>query len=143
MNNFMQLAIEEAKKSGADLPIGCVIEKNGEILAKAHNLKEKEKDTTSHAEIVAIKEASKKLNDWHLEDCNLYVTLEPCPMCAWAILNSGIKNVYFGAYDINYGAMGSKLNLAELSTRKPQIYGGIMEVECKKLIRDYFKKIRQ
>ena len=143
MNNFMLFAIKEAKKSGDDLPIGCVIEKNGEIIASAHNLKEKLNDISAHAEIIAIKEASKKINNWRLEGCNLYVTLEPCPMCAWAILNSGIKNIYFGAYDLNYGAFGSKINLAEISTRKPKIYGGILEDDCKKLLDDYFKKIRQ
>lgn len=139
----MELAIEEAKKSGKDLPVGCVIEKNGEILAKTHNLKEKLNDATCHAEILAIKEVSKKLQNWRLEGCNLYVTLEPCPMCFWGILNSGIEKIYFGAYDTNYGAAGGKINLSLLSTRKPEIYGGILEDKCKKLLDDYFKKIRQ
>ena len=141
-SEFMKLAIEVAKKSNHDIPIGCVIEKNVEILAVAHNLKEENNDVTSHAEIVAIREVSKKNANWRLDDCNLYVTLEPCPMCAWAILNSRIKNVYFGAYDLNYGAFGSKINLSTLQNNKIKIYGGILEEECKKLLDDYFKKIR-
>lgn len=141
-SEFMKLAIEVAKKSNHDIPIGCVIEKNGEILAVAHNLKEENNDVTSHAEIVAIREVSKKNANWRLDDCNLYVTLEPCPMCAWAILNSRIKNVYFGAYDLNYGAFGSKINLSTLQNNKIKIYGGILEEECRKLLDDYFKKIR-
>ncbi len=142
LSDYMNLAIEVAKKSNNDIPIGCVIEKNGEILAVAHNLKEENNDVTAHSEIVAIKEASKKIGNWRLDDCNLYVTLEPCPMCAWAILNSRIKNVYFGAYDLNYGAFGSKINLSTLQNNKTKIYGGILEKECEKLLADYFKKIR-
>ena len=143
MNNFMQEAIKEAKKSGEDIPVGCVIELDGKIISKSHNQKEKNNDVTEHAEIIAIRKAEKKLKNWRLFDCNLYVTLEPCPMCTWAILNSGIKNIYFGAYDMNYGAYGSKINLVNLSTRKPNVYGGIAEEECKKILDDYFKKIRQ
>lgn len=138
----MKLALDEAKKSEFDLPIGCVIEKEGEIIATGHNLKEKENDPTLHAEMVAIKKAAKKLNSWRLLGCNLYVTLEPCPMCAWAILNSQIKNVYFGAYDEKYGAFGSKLNLDKLYGKNIQIYGGIMEKECEEVLLSYFKKIR-
>ena len=141
-NSFMKIALAEARKSNADIPIGCLIEKNGDILSLAHNEKEKNNDPTAHAEIIAIREASKKIDNWRLFDCSLYVTLEPCPMCAWAILNSRVKNVYFGAYDLNYGAFGSKINLAEFSSHKAQIFGGILEEECKKLIDDYFEKIR-
>ena len=140
---FMNKAINEAKNSDIDIPVGCIIEKNGQIIAQAHNNKEKTNDITGHAEILAIRETSLKLNNWRLNDCNLYVTLEPCPMCAWAILNSGIKKIYFGAYDLNYGAMTSKINLAMLSSKKPEIYGGIMEDECKKLLDDYFQKMRK
>lgn len=140
--NFMKKAFEAAKSSGADIPVGCVIERNGEIIATAHNLKEKTNDPTAHAEIVAIREASSKLQNWRLSDCNLYVSLEPCPMCAWAILSSGIKNVYFGAYDTNYGAFGSKINLLNLSTRLPKVYGGILEQEAEEILREYFSKMR-
>ena len=140
---FMNEAISEAKKSDVDIPVGCVIEQNGKIIASAHNNKEKTNDITGHAEILAIKEASKKLNNWRLNDCNLYVTLEPCPMCAWAIINSGIKNVYFGAYDLQYGAMGSVLNLPKTANSKIKVYGGIKENECKKILDDFFKKLRK
>lgn len=140
---FMNEALKEAKKSGADIPVGCIIEKNREIIAYAHNEKEKTNDITAHAEILALKKAAKKLNDWRLIGCNLYVTLEPCPMCAWAILNSRIEKIYFGAHDLNYGAMSSKLNLSKISLNKPAIYSGIMEGECKELLDNYFKKIRK
>lgn len=142
INFFMEKAIEEAKNSGGDIPVGCVIEKDGEIISSAHNEKEKNNDITHHAEILALKKAADKLGNWHLDECNLYVTLEPCPMCAWAILNSGIKNVYFGASDLNYGAFGSRINLSLISQRKPKIYGGILEAETKKILDDYFKKMR-
>lgn len=140
--NFMEEAFVEAKKSGADIPVGCVIELNGEIIARAHNEKELKNDPTAHAEILAIKKASKKLNSWRLLGCNLYVTLEPCPMCAWAILNSRIENLYFSSFDIKYGAMGSKINLADISNHKIKIYGGIMEDVGNKILDDYFKKLR-
>lgn len=140
---FMNEALKEAKKSGKDIPVGCVIVKDGKIIAYAHNEKEKTNDITSHAEILALKKATKKLNDWRLTGCNLYVTLEPCPMCAWAILNSRIEKVYFGAYDLNYGAMSSRIDLSKLSLFQSKIYSGIMEDECKSLLDNYFKKIRK
>lgn len=140
---FMNESIAEAKKSGVDIPVGCVIEKNGKIIARACNNKEKTNDITGHAEILAIRKASKKLNSWRLNGCNLYVTLEPCPMCAWAILNSGIEKIYFGAYDSNYGAIASKINLLKISPKKAEAYGGIMEDECRKILDDYFKTIRK
>lgn len=142
VEEFMLLAIDEAKKSDIDIPIGCVIEKDGKIIAKAHNLKEKTNNTAAHAEILAIKEAEKYFNNWRLTGCNLYVTLEPCPMCAWAILNARIEKVYFGAYDLIYGAFGSKINLCNISNSKVLIYGGIKYDECKKLLDDYFEKLR-
>lgn len=139
--SFMQAAIAEAKKSQGDIPVGAVIVKNGEIIAAACNTKEKDNDITSHAEIVAIRQAEKFCNNWRLEDCDLYVTLEPCPMCGWAILQSRIKNVYFGAYDLKYGAFSvAKLN--EISAFNPKIYGGIEEDECNTLLKDFFNKIR-
>ena len=141
--NFMEEAFIEAKKSGSDIPVGCIIELNGEIIARAHNEKELNNDPTAHSEILAIKEASKKLNSWRLNGCNLYVTLEPCPMCAWAILNSRINTVYFSSYDIKYGAMGSKINLSDISNHKIKIFGGIMEDIGDKLLDDYFKNLRK
>ena len=140
---FMDLAIEEAKKSGEDIPVGCVIVKNEVAVASASNRREKDNDPTAHAEIVALKKVSFESGNWRLTDCDLYVTLEPCPMCAWAIINSGIKNVYFGAYDLNYGAFGSKINLLELSRSKTKVFGGIREFEAKKLLNDFFQKMRE
>lgn len=142
INYFMKIALEEAKKSDIDIPVGCVIEKEGVILSYASNKKEKTNDITNHAEIIAIREASGKLNNSRLSSCNLYVTLEPCPMCAWAIINSRIKNVYFGAYNLNYGAFGSKINLNNISQNKVNVYGGIMEDECTKILDEYFKNMR-
>ena len=142
INYFMKIALEEAKKSDIDIPVGCVIEKEGVILSYTSNKKEKTNDITNHAEIIAIREASGKLNNSRLSSCNLYVTLEPCPMCSWAIINSRIKNVYFGAYNLNYGAFGSKINLNNISQNKVNVYGGIMEDECTKILDEYFKNMR-
>lgn len=142
INYFMKIALEEAKKSDIDIPVGCVIEKEGVILSYTSNKKEKTNDITNHAEIIAIREASGKLNNSRLSSCNLYVTLEPCPMCTWAIINSRIKNVYFGAYNLNYGAFGSKINLNNISQNKVNVYGGIMEDECTKILDEYFKNMR-
>lgn len=139
---MMKFALEEALKSGDDIPVGAVVVKDGEIIASAHNERELTNDVTAHAEIVAIRKAQQKLRNWRLAECELYVTLEPCPMCAWAILQSRIKTVYFGSYDRNYGALGEKLDLRTLNNSSTKVYGGIMEKECDKLLSDYFKKLR-
>lgn len=139
----MKLALFEAKKSGLDIPVGAVIVRDGEIIAKAHNLKEKTNDATAHAEIIALKKAQKKIKNFRLLNCDIYVTLEPCPMCAWAILNSFFENIYFGAYDLNYGAFGSKINLINYSKHKPKIYGGLMEDKCAALLNGYFSTMRK
>ena len=135
--NFMKFAIEEAKKSDNDIPVGAVVVYNGEIIASAHNEREKLNDISAHAEILALKKASKVL-----DDCEIYVTLEPCPMCGWAILQSRVKSVYFGSYDMNYGSFTSKIDLRTLSSNKINIYGGIEEQECDKLLKIFFKNIR-
>lgn len=140
--DFMQEAINIAKKSEKDLPIGAILVKNGNIIAKAHNEKEKQKDVTAHAEMLVIKEAQKALNSPILADCELYVTLEPCPMCSWAILNSRISNVFFGAYDTMYGALGSAIDLRKFLNSKTEVIGGIKEEECSTLLKNYFKTIR-
>ena len=137
----MQLAIEEAKKCKKDVPIGCVIKKDGQIIASAHNRRELDDDVTAHAELLAIKEAQRVLGTSRLKGCELYVTLEPCPMCAWAIAMSGISTVYFGAYNNQYGAMGSVVKLP--FHLPPKIYGGIMEEECNKILEEFFEKIRE
>lgn len=142
LNKYMKKAIELAKETKIDIPISALIIKNNEIIASATNAREKYNQTIAHAEILAINEANKKLNSWRLDDCDLFVTLEPCPMCAWAIINARIKNVYFGSYDTKYGAFGSAINLAKLANSKINIKGGILEKECNEVLKDYFEKIR-
>lgn len=139
----MSISINEAKKSGRDVPVGAVVVKNGDVIATAHNERELDNDVTSHAEILAIRKAEQVLGNWRLDDCDLYVTLEPCPMCGWAILQSRIKNVYFGSYDTNYGAFFSKVDLRKFSTFTPNVYGGIMEKECDELLNSFFADLRK
>ncbi len=139
----MKRAISEAKKTDNDIPIGCIIELEGKVISSAHNLREKNKDITAHAEIIAIKEAQEKLGTSRLNACKMYVTLEPCPMCAWAIIQSGIKTLYFGSYNLQYGAIQSVLNLPKIANSKIKVYGGIMEEDCNLLLEDFFKKLRE
>jgi len=139
---FMKIALEEAKKSGEDVPVGAVLVYNNEIIAKAGNRKELENDATSHAEIVVIKEASNKFKNWRLNNTVLYVTLEPCPMCAAAILYSRIPKIIFGAYDPLYGAFGSTINMCDLIKFNPEITGGILEENCSNLLKNFFKNQR-
>lgn len=136
----MQSAIEQAKKCTKDVPIGCVIKKWGHIIASAHNRRELDDDVTAHAEILAIQRAQKIFKTSRLNDCELFVTLEPCPMCAWAIAESGIKTVYFGSYNTQYGALLS--NPLKLP-KSLKIYGGIEEEICDKILEDFFKGIRK
>ena len=138
----MRRAIDLAKKANGEIPVGAIIVKDGEILAETFNQKEVLNDVTAHAEILAIREAEKKLGRWRLDVCEMYVTLEPCPMCAWAIINSRIKTVYFGAYDHNYGALGSAIDLRKLANSKLKVYGGIMEKECTEVLDEFFDKVR-
>ena len=142
-NKFMQKAIEFAKNVDNEIPVCAVIVKGNDIIASAVNKKEKDKDVTSHAEILAIRQAEKFLDNWRLEDYEMYVTLEPCPMCAWAIINSRIKSVYFGAYDVNYGAFGSKIDLRQITNSNLKVYGGIMEKECNDILKNCFEKLRK
>lgn len=143
---FMKKALKEAEKAydKLEVPIGAVIVKDNKIIARAHNLKEEKQSTIKHAEIIAIEKASKKLKNWRLNECEMYVTLEPCPMCAGAILNSRIKKIYIGAIDERTGACGSKINILqnkELDT-SCDIEIGILADECKDLLQDFFKKLR-
>ena len=144
---FMQKAIKEAKKAykKLEVPVGAVIVKDGEIIAKAHNLKETKFDTTKHAEILAIQRASKKLKSWRLIDCEMYITLEPCSMCAGAIINSRIKKIYIGTMDEKTGAAGSKLNLFKDYTfnHNVEVETNVMQEECEKLLKDFFKELRK
>lgn len=137
----MKRAIEEALKVRDDVPVGAIILKEGKIIASAHNLKEETQDVTAHAEILAIKEAQSKIGSWHLDNCEMYVTLEPCPMCGWAIMQARIKTLYFGSYDAQYGAF-SKLELNKIANSPIKIYGGINELECDKLLEEFFSRIR-
>ena len=138
----MNLIIEEAKKEEIDIPVCALIAQNGKILSVQTNKKEKNNDVTAHAEILAIKEASKVLNNWRLGDCDMYVTLEPCPMCAWAIISSRIKNLYFGSYDYKYGGFSSGLNLQKIINSDINIEGGKKEETCDNILKEYFKKLR-
>lgn len=143
---FMAEALKLAKEAYEDgeVPVGAVIVKNGEIIATGKNSREKSKNALSHAEIEAINNACKKLGGWRLWECEIYVTLEPCPMCSGAIVNARIPKVYFGAYDKNFGCCGSTINILELQNSfKPQYKGGIMEEDCSNLLSDFFKKLRQ
>ena len=139
MNN----AIEQARLCKIDVPVGCVIKKDGTIIASAYNMREEKQDIAAHAEILAIKQAQERLSTSRLKGCELFVTLEPCPMCTWAILQSGMDTVYFGSYNSQYGAMLSNTQLVELSHSKIKIYGGIEEETCDKMLNDFFEKIRQ
>ncbi|HNW26471.1 MAG TPA: nucleoside deaminase [Candidatus Gastranaerophilaceae bacterium] len=141
-NDFMKQALGVAEKSGADVPVGALIVQNGTIISACHNEKEQNKDSTAHAEICAIKKASLVLSRWRLDDCEMYVTLEPCPMCAWAIIQSRIKTVYFGSYDIQYGALVSVLDLRKQAKSDLKVFGGILEKECDNIIKEFFGKIR-
>ena len=144
-NKYMKEAIAlamESEKEG-EVPVGAVIVKNGEIIATGRNRRETEKNALHHAEIEAIDNACKTLGGWRLFGCDLYVTLEPCPMCAGAIINSRIKTVYFGAYDNKAGSFGSVADFNHLPyNHKPEIIAGVMEEECSALLTDFFKKLR-
>lgn len=126
-----------------EIAVGAIVVKDGKVLASAVNRKEELNDVTSHAEILAIRAACEKLKNWRLDGCELYVTLEPCPMCAWAILQSRISTVYFGSYDVKYGAFGSAIDLRKFSDWKPKVYGGILEKECDEILKKCFKGMRK
>ena len=144
---YMKEAIRQAKKARVleEVPIGCVIVSDGKIIARGYNRRNTDKNTLSHAELNAIRKASKKLGDWRLEECTLYVTLEPCSMCAGALINSRIKKVYIGASDEKTGAVGSVLNLLDDYTfnHKVEYEKGILQDECEELLKDFFKNLRK
>lgn len=146
MNEFMKEAIELAKISTDELevPVGAVVVLNGEIVGRGRNRREKEKNALCHAEIEAINDACKRLGGWRLWQCEMYVTLEPCPMCAGAVINSRIKKVTFGAYDKKAGSFGSVVDFNSLPyNHKPEIVGGVDEEECSLLLTDFFKNLRK
>ena len=142
----MLYAIELAKISAkeTEVPVGAVVVKDGEIVGEGRNRRENGKNALAHAEVEAISEACKKLGGWRLHQCEIYVTLEPCPMCAGAIINSRLKKVTFGAFDKKAGSCGSVTNLFEFPyNHKPLIEGGVMEKECSQLLSDFFKELRK
>ena len=143
---FMKEAIRQAKKAYAlrDVPIGCVIVYEGKIIARGYNRRNTDKNTTSHAEINAIRKASKKLGDWRLEGCTLYVTLEPCQMCAGAIVQARIDKVVIGSMNPKAGCSGQVLNLFEMDgfNHKVEVERGVLEEECSTMLSGFFKELR-
>ncbi|MFR7634134.1 MAG: tRNA adenosine(34) deaminase TadA [Lachnospirales bacterium] len=143
---FMKEAIKQAKKAydKEEIPVGAVIVKDGKIIARGYNKKEEKKDTTQHAEIIAIQKASRKIGAWRLQDCEMYVTLEPCAMCTGALIQARMKRVYIGTMDPKTGACGSVLNLLEdyKFNHKVEVETNIMQKECEKILKDFFKYLR-
>lgn len=143
---FMKKAIKQAKKAADinEVPIGCAIVKDGEVVAKGYNRRNTDHSTLSHAEITAIRKASKKLKDWRLEDCTLYVTLEPCQMCAGAIVQARIKRVVVGSMNPKAGCAGSVLNILQMKefNHQVELVTGVLDEECSELLKDFFKKLR-
>jgi tRNA(adenine34) deaminase len=144
---YMKLAIALASKAAIadEVPVGCVIVKDGKVIGKGFNQKEEKNSALYHAEIVAILNASKNLNDWHLDNTDIYITLEPCMMCLGAIVNHRIKNIYFGAYDPKGGALESSLKLSDIKglNHYPNFKGGILDDDCGILLKTYFKSKRK
>ena len=143
---FMKEALKEAAKARKkdEVPIGAIIVHNNKIIAKGHNIRETKHDALGHAEIIAIRKANKKLKSWRLVDCTIYITVEPCSMCAGAILQSRIGRIVYGTEDIKGGALGSSYNLFEQKNINhiPEIASGVLKEECSQIIKDFFKKKR-
>ena len=142
---YMKTALSEAEKAAeqGEIPVGAVLVKDGKILVCAHNLRETERDATAHAELLCIRRGCELLGGWRLSGCTLYVTLEPCPMCAGAILNARIDRVVFGAYDSRAGSFGSLVNLALYPyNHRPILEGGVLAEEAQALLTNFFKKLR-
>ena len=149
MSKFMKAAIVQAKKAYAlgEVPIGCVIVKDNQIIARGYNRRSIDHNTLAHAEMIAIKKACKKLGDWRLEDCTMYITLEPCPMCAGAIVQARIKNIVIGAMNAKAGCAGSILDLMHIQRFNHQVdtllLDGEIHEECVKLLKNFFRELRQ
>lgn len=141
---YMNLAIKEAKKAFKlnEVPIGCVIVKDDKILAKAHNLKERKRSVLNHAELIAIHKASKKLKNWRLNECEMYITLKPCPMCSSAIKQSRIKKIYYGVDNKNNNISDAILDQSDIN-KNVIVEEKIFEKECKKIIQEFFKNKRK
>lgn len=144
--SFMRLALRQAAKAAEidEVPVGAVIVREGKVIARAHNRRETGKNPCAHAELLAIERAAKKLGGWRLPGCQLYVTLEPCPMCAGAIINARVEEVYFGAYDKKAGCLGSICDLSALPfNHHPAVQGGILQEECAQVLKAYFRGKRK
>lgn len=144
---YMKAAIKQAKKAYAleEVPIGCVIVQNDKIIARGYNRRNTDKNTLSHAELIAIRKASRKTGDWRLEDCTMYVTLEPCQMCAGAIVQSRMKTVVIGSYNPKAGCAGSVLNLLQMEkfNHQVEIVDGILEKQCSDMLTEFFRMLRE
>ena len=144
---YMAAAIQEARRAQIlnEVPIGAVIVKDGEIIGKGFNLRESMQTTLTHAELIAIQEANQAVGSWRLEDCTLYVTLEPCPMCAGALVQSRIKRVVYGASDSKAGCAGTLMNLLEEPrfNHQVEVTSGILEQQCSTILKNFFKALRQ
>ncbi|SEM84967.1 tRNA adenosine(34) deaminase TadA [Lihuaxuella thermophila] len=144
---FMEAALEEAKKAESigEVPIGAVVVLDGEIIGRGHNLRETHQDPTAHAEMIAIREAAERIGSWRLTDCILYVTLEPCPMCAGAIVQSRIKEVVYGTEDPKAGCAGTLMNLLDdpRFNHQTPIVTGILKEECSRILTDFFRALRE
>lgn len=144
---FMRRALMQASIGARqdEVPVGAVIVKDGVIVARAHNEKEKKGCANEHAEMIAIRRACRKLGDWRLEDCDIYVTLEPCPMCAGALIQARIRKIYFGAYDPKAGCCGSMYNLPadKRFNHRPAVEGGILQQDCAQILSAYFREKRR
>lgn len=144
--HYMMQAMKQAKKAElmGEVPIGCVIVYQDKVIARGYNRRNTDKSTLSHAEIIAIKKACKCLGDWRLEDCTMYVTLEPCPMCAGAIMQARVKRVVTACMNPKAGSVGSVLNLFEIDgyNHQPEFVNGIMEEECSDMLKNFFKELR-
>ncbi|MEW6770191.1 MAG: tRNA adenosine(34) deaminase TadA [Bacillota bacterium] len=144
---FMREALREAEKAGAlgEVPVGAVVVVGGEIVSRAHNLRETLKDATAHAEIVALREAARRSGDWRLEDAVVYTTVEPCPMCAGALVQFRVRKVVYGAADPKAGAAGSIVNLLQEPrfNHQVEVVAGVLEAECREVIQRFFRDLRQ
>ena len=144
---FLEEAIKEAQLAAAigEVPIGAVVVCNGEIVGRGHNLRERDNDPTAHAEICALRDAGKNLGTWRLENCTLYVTMEPCPMCCGALINSRVHTVVFGASEPKFGSAGSQLNLLQFPgfNHNVHIVGPIAQERCSQMMKDFFAELRR
>ena len=144
---YMRLALQQARSALAEgeIPVGCVItDKDGKVIGKGQNTRERTRSALGHAELSAIDEACRAFGDWRLDGCTIYITLEPCPMCAGAIINSRIPCVVFGAREENFGSCGSVIDLfSERYGHHPAVYSGVLEKECTALLTGFFKEIRK